>query len=51
MVSSFQKIVRSVEVNGTVIKTSVGTAEKMKIVRVSNLVNTMKICKEKIILN
>ena len=37
---------RSVEVNGTVIKTSVGTAEKMKIVRVSNLVNTMKILKK-----
>lgn len=37
---------RSVEVNGTVIKTSVGTAEKVKIVRVSNLVNTMKILKK-----
>lgn len=33
---------RSVEVNGTVVKTSVGTTEKMKIVRVTNLVNTMK---------
>ena len=33
---------RSVEVNGTVIKTSVGTAESVKIVRVTNIVNTIK---------
>lgn len=32
---------RSVEVNGTVVKTSVGTADKMKIVRVKNIVNTL----------
>lgn len=32
---------RSVEVNGTVVKTSVGTADKMKIVRVKNIVNTI----------
>ena len=36
---------RSVEVNATVIKTSVGTREKMKIIRVTNLVNTIKLLK------
>lgn len=38
---------RSVNVNPTVIKTSVGTIEKVKIARVSNLVTTMKELKEK----
>ena len=38
---------RSVEVNSTVIKTSVGTTEKMKIVRVTNLNNTIKLLKDK----
>lgn len=38
---------RSVEVNGTVIKTSVGTTENMKIVRVNNIVNTIKELKNK----
>ena len=38
---------RSVEVNGTVVKTSVGTTEKVKIVRVTNLVNTIKELKKK----
>ena len=38
---------RSVEVNSTVIKTSVGTTEKMKIARVTNLNSTIKILKEK----
>lgn len=33
---------RSVEVNGTVVKTSVGTAERVRIVKVTNLVNTIK---------
>ncbi len=33
---------RSVVVNGTVVKTSVGTTENMKIVKVANLVNTIK---------
>ena len=33
---------RSVEVNGTVVKTSVGTTEKVKIAKVTNLVNTLK---------
>ena len=33
---------RSVSVNGTVLKTSVGTAERMKIVEVSNIVNVIK---------
>ena len=37
---------RSVEVNSTVIKTSVGTTEKMKIIRVTNLVNTIKLLKD-----
>ena len=32
---------RSVEVNATVIKTSVGTTEKVNIIRVTNLVNTI----------
>ena len=32
---------RSVEVNGTVYKTSVGTVESVKIARVTNIVNTM----------
>ena len=38
---------RSVEVNATVIKTSVGTTEKMKIARVTNLNNTIKLLKDK----
>lgn len=38
---------RSVEVNSTVIKTSVGTTEKMKIARVTNLNSTIKLLKEK----
>lgn len=33
---------RACDVNGTVVKTSVGTTEKVKIVRVKNLVNTIK---------
>jgi len=33
---------RSVEVNGTVVKTSAGTTESIKIVRVTNIVNTIK---------
>ena len=33
---------RSVDVNPTVIKTSVGTTENMKIVKVTNIVNTIK---------
>ncbi len=37
---------RSVEVNSTVIKTSVGTTEKIKIIRVTNLVNTIKLLKD-----
>ena len=37
---------RSVEVNSTVIKTSVGTTEKMKIVKVTNLTNTIKYLKD-----
>lgn len=37
---------RSVLVNSTVIKTSVGTTEKMKIARVTNLNNTIKLLKE-----
>ena len=36
---------RSVEVNSTVIKTSVGTTENMKIARVTNLNNTIKYLK------
>ena len=38
---------RSVDVNATVIKTSVGTTEKMKIARVTNLNSTIKLLKEK----
>ena len=38
---------RSVEVNATVIKTSVGTTEKMKIARVTNLNSTIKLLKDK----
>jgi 23S rRNA (guanosine2251-2'-O)-methyltransferase len=38
---------RSVEVNPTVIKTSVGTTEKIKIAKVINLSNTIKILKDK----
>ncbi len=38
---------RSVEVNATVIKTSVGTTEKVKIVQVTNLNNTIKILKDR----
>ena len=38
---------RSIDVNSTVIKTSVGTTENVKIVKVTNLVNTIKILKEK----
>lgn len=37
---------RSVEVNSTVIKTSVGTTEKIKIARVVNLNNTIKLLKD-----
>lgn len=33
---------RSVEVNGTVVKTSVGTIDRVKIIKVKNLVNTIK---------
>lgn len=38
---------RSVEVNGTVMKTSVGTLDKMKIVSVTNLVQTIDYLKKK----
>lgn len=38
---------RSIEVNATVIKTSVGTTEKMKIVKVTNLNNTIKYLKDR----
>lgn len=38
---------RSVEVNETVVKTSVGTIENIKIAKVGNLVNTIKELKEK----
>lgn len=38
---------RSVEVNQTVMKTSVGTIENIKIAKVGNLVNTIKELKEK----
>lgn len=38
---------RSVEVNETVMKTSVGTLENIKIAKVGNLVNTIKELKEK----
>lgn len=38
---------RSVEVNGTVMKTSVGTLSKMKIAKVTNLVQTIESLKKK----
>lgn len=38
---------RGVEVNGTVMKTSVGTLDKVPVVQVTNLVNTMKYLKDK----
>lgn len=38
---------RSVDVNSTVIKVSVGTTEKMKIARVTNLNSTIKLLKDK----
>ena len=38
---------RSVDVNATVIKTSVGTTEKIKIARVTNLNSTIKLLKDK----
>lgn len=38
---------RSVEVNGTVMKTSVGTLSKMKIAKVTNLVQTIEYLKKK----
>lgn len=38
---------RSVEVNGTVVKTSVGTTEKVKIIKVTNIVNTIRELKKK----
>ena len=38
---------RSVDVNSTVIKTSVGTAFNVKIAKVSNLVNTINMLKKK----
>lgn len=38
---------RSVDINGTVIKSSAGSIEYMKITRVSNLINTIKILKNK----
>lgn len=38
---------RSVEVNSTVLKTSVGTAFTVPIVKVNNIVNTMKLLKKK----
>lgn len=38
---------RSVEVNSTVMKVSVGTLEKVNVVQVTNLVNTIKYLKEK----
>ena len=38
---------RSVEVNSTVIKVSVGTIEQVKVCQVTNLVNTIKYLKEK----
>ena len=37
---------RSVEVNGTVVKTSVGTTENVRIVRVTNIVKTMDMLKK-----
>lgn len=38
---------RSVDINGTVIKTSAGAIQYMKIAKVSNLVNTIKVLKDK----
>lgn len=38
---------RSVDINATVMKTSVGTLDEMKIVQVTNLVNTMEYLKKK----
>ena len=37
---------RSVEVNGTVVKTSVGTAEKVRIIRIPNIVKCMDLLKK-----
>jgi len=37
---------RSISVNGTVVKTSVGTVNKVKIIQVTNLVNTLKKLKD-----
>lgn len=37
---------RTVEVNGTVVKTSVGTTERVKIIRVTNIVKTMDLLKK-----
>lgn len=37
---------RSVEVNGTVVKTSVGTTENVRIIRVTNIVKTMELLKK-----
>ena len=37
---------RAVDINGTVIKTSAGTIQYMKIAKVSNLVNTIKVLKD-----
>lgn len=38
---------RSVDINGTVIKTSAGAIQYMKIAKVNNLVNTIKVLKDK----
>lgn len=38
---------RSVDINGTVIKTSAGAIQYIKIAKVSNLVNTIKVLKDK----
>lgn len=38
---------RAVDINGTVIKTSAGAIQYMKIAKVSNLVNTIKVLKDK----
>lgn len=38
---------RSVDVNSTVIKTSAGTTQRVKIAKVTNLVNTIKLLKDK----
>lgn len=37
---------RSVEVNGTVVKTSVGTTENVRVIRVTNIVKTMDLLKK-----